>query len=183
MSHLTACSKNVQWEEEVPLNNGEVIWVKRSVKYELGGSAGNPFDISYLPNWTEKLEFFWNGKNYIYEGDAHLMLLAISPNQQAVLVARAADKGWHWKHNYKCTVPFYVQFVSAGDGKSWTWGSSIDRWLFDMPHNLMRERKKPAEMGKRFTTRQRNEEDEIGTLQDPSSGKIDPAHIVNTCFK
>ena len=31
---LVACSKTVQWEEEVPLNTGEVIWVKRSMPWE-----------------------------------------------------------------------------------------------------------------------------------------------------
>ena len=27
MLQLSACSKTVQWEEEVPLNTGEVFWV------------------------------------------------------------------------------------------------------------------------------------------------------------
>lgn len=35
MTALTACSKTVQWEEEVPLNTGDVIWVKREVVYKL----------------------------------------------------------------------------------------------------------------------------------------------------
>lgn len=34
MSLLSACSKTVKWEEEVPLNTGEVIWVKRVDSYE-----------------------------------------------------------------------------------------------------------------------------------------------------
>ncbi len=42
---LTACSKTVQWEEEVPLNTGETIWVKRTVVYSLQGESGNPMDI------------------------------------------------------------------------------------------------------------------------------------------
>jgi hypothetical protein len=31
---LSACSKTVTWEEEVPLNTGEVIWVERVDSYE-----------------------------------------------------------------------------------------------------------------------------------------------------
>ena len=31
MTALTACSKTVEWEEEVPLNTGETIVVKRTV--------------------------------------------------------------------------------------------------------------------------------------------------------
>jgi hypothetical protein len=45
---LTACSKTVQWEEEVPLNTGEVIWVKREVTYKYKGAGGNPLDMDYL---------------------------------------------------------------------------------------------------------------------------------------
>ena len=39
---LAGCSKTVQWEEEVPLNTGETIWVQRTVKYTYRGGAGNP---------------------------------------------------------------------------------------------------------------------------------------------
>jgi hypothetical protein len=31
---LSSCSKTVKWEEEVPLNTGEVIWVERVDSYE-----------------------------------------------------------------------------------------------------------------------------------------------------
>ncbi len=44
---LSACSKKVHWEEEVPLNTGEVIWVKRIVTYKFQGASGNPFDMAY----------------------------------------------------------------------------------------------------------------------------------------
>lgn len=46
---LSACSKTVQWEEEVPLNTGETIWVKRTVVYSAQGGAGNPLDMAYRP--------------------------------------------------------------------------------------------------------------------------------------
>jgi len=89
---LCACSKTVQWEEEVPLNNGETIWVKRTVVYVLKGGAGNPFDVDYRPKWDEKLEFTWNGNHYIYDGEARVFLLAISPQKQPMLIARPGDK-------------------------------------------------------------------------------------------
>ena len=38
---LSACSKAVSWEEEVPLNNGTTIWVKRTQEYSYqGGEIG-----------------------------------------------------------------------------------------------------------------------------------------------
>ena len=62
--HLAACSKTVQWEEEVPLNTGDVIWVKRTVTYKFKGSGDNPLDMSYQPDWTEEIAFEWQGKKY-----------------------------------------------------------------------------------------------------------------------
>jgi len=179
---LAACSKTVQWEEEVPLNTGETIWVKRTVHYTLKGGAGNPLDVAYRPDRQEQLEFKWSGTHYHFEGDARIILLAISPRKQPVLVAQANAGGWHWKHNYKCTVPFYVQFVPDTGGRNWSWPPSIEPWLYELPHNLMRSRNGPGEMSRRYTSQQRSQEDSTGSIQDPSSARIDPNHKVNTCF-
>lgn len=180
---LIACSKTVQWEEEVPLNTGETIWVTRSVDYTLQGGAGNPFDIAYRPEWVEKLQFEWGGKKYVYEGDARVILLAISPQKLPVLVAPAEHKDWHWTHHYKCIVPFYVQLVPDAKGKNWTWPPAIEPWLFGLSHNLMRQRLPPEQMVKRVTVQIRDKEDEGGSIQLPSQARIDPNHKVTTCFK
>ena len=96
---LSGCSKTVQWEEEVPLNTGETIWVVRTVTYSYQGDAGNPLDMAYRPDDTEIIEFAWDEKAYRYEGDARVILLAISAMKNPVLVARADDQSWDWKHN------------------------------------------------------------------------------------
>ena len=180
---LAACSKTVHWEEEVPLNTGETIWVKRTVEYSLKGAGGNPFDIGYRQDKTETLTFQWGGKNYVYKGDAALMLLAISPQRQPVLVAPAADKGWDLNHHYYCTTPHYVQFVPDATGREWTWPPKIEPWLYGIPHNLMRQRSKPGEMKMRYTAEQRNAQDEIGSQQGPSRAKIDPNHVEDGCIR
>lgn len=180
---LTACSKTVQWDEEVPLNTAETIWVKRSVNYTLQGDAGNPLDIAYRANWPEVLEFEWRGKKYRYEGDARIILLAISPQKLPVLVARAADGAWNAKHNYYCVTPFYVQLVPDAAGHNWTWPPAIEPWLYGVSYNLLRTREKPELMRQRYSANQRNEADEIGSVQAPSQAKIDPTHIVNDCIK
>ncbi len=171
---LSACSKSVVWDEEVPLNTGETIWVKRSVDYTVQGGAGNPFDIAYRPEWVERLQFEWGGKKYVYEGDAGVILLAISPQKLPVLVAPAANNGWRFKHPYKCTVPFYVQLVPDAKGKTWTWPPAIEPWLIDLPYNLMRSRNPPAEMAKRVTASMRDMTDQSGSVQNPSQARIDP---------
>lgn len=176
---LTACSKTVQWEEEVPLNTGEVIWVKRKVVYRLQGEGGNPMNVGYAPDYTETLTFKWSGKEYVYEGNADLMILAISPQKQPMLVAPAANKGWDWNHNYYCATPHYVQFVPDVSGREWTWPPEIEPWLYGLQSNLMRQRRKAEQMQKRYTVQQRSEQDAISSMQDPTSAKIDPKFIVN----
>lgn len=180
---LGACSRTVQWEEEVPLNTGETIWVKKTVNYTLRGGAGNPFDIAYRPDWVEKLSFEWSGKKYVYEGDARVILLAISPQKQPVLVAPAADSSWQWKHDYKCTMPFYVQLVPDSANNTWTWPPAIEPWLFGLSHNLMRTRNPPSQMPARVTALIRNSEDKAGSMQTPSQAKIDPTYKTDSCIK
>lgn len=130
---LTACSKTVTWEEEVSLNTGEVIWVERTATYKLQGASGNPLDIAYRPDWTETLEFKWKGKTYSYTSDAGIMLLAMSPTTEfPVLVARADLKNWDKNNSYRCTTPFYVQFIPDETGRKWSWPPTIESWLYEI---------------------------------------------------
>ena len=74
---LSACSRTVQWEEEVPLNTGETIWVKRSGTYSFGSESGNPLRFGYNPDWRSTIEFTYKGKKYSHTDAAGLILLAI----------------------------------------------------------------------------------------------------------
>jgi hypothetical protein len=181
---ITACSKTVQWEEEVPLNVGETIWVKRTVEYKLKGASGNPFDMAYRPDWTEEIAFEWKGKKYSYVGEADLMLLAISPHtQRPVFVANAANRRWHHAHNYKCTTPFYVQFEPSTNGKDWSWPPSIEPWLFEMPYNLMANKSEADHMMKRYTISDRSDMDKTMAIQSPPDARIVPTFKAEQCFK
>lgn len=181
---LTACSRSVQWEEEVPLNTGETIWVKREVTYKLKGGGDNPLDLAYRPDWTEEISFEWHGKKYHYVGDALVILLAISPQpQQPVLVANASYKEWDRKHNYRCTTPLYVQFLPSTDGDEWSWPPNIEPWLFNMPYNLMVHRDKMAKMKSRYTSSDRAAMDRTMSIQSPDLARIDPTYNSNRCTK
>jgi len=181
---LSACSKTVQWEEEVPLNTGETIWVKREVAYKLKGGGDNPFDMAYRPDWTEEISFEWRGKKYRYVGDADLMVLAISPlTQRPVLVAHGANKQWSRQHNYRCTTPFYVQFVPSADGDEWSWPPSIEPWLFNMPRNLMAKRETMDKMKARYTSSDRAALDRTMSIGAPDLARIDPTYKFDQCFK
>jgi len=183
MGLLSACSRTVTWEEEVPLNTGEVIWVERTVTYKLKGAGGNPLDMAYRPDWTEELAFEWKGRKYKYVGDAHIMLIAISPkDQQPILVAKADSRDWDWQNNYRCTTPFYVQFVPSASGREWSWPPSIEPWLFGMSRNLMAKRNALGEMKERYTTNDRVEMDKTMTIQSPSNARIAPGYQSDQCF-
>lgn len=179
--HLTGCSKTVQWEEEVPLNTGETIWVKRTVKYTYQGGAGNPLDMAYRPERNQTIEFAWNGKNYRYEGDARISLLAISPQKRPVLAAKAADNAWADVHNYRCTIPFYVQIIPDDAGRVWSWPPHIENWLYNLPTNLLRARHPPEQMKKRYAAIDVQQENYPGSENTPSQQKIDPAYTGDSC--
>jgi hypothetical protein len=175
-TQLTACSKTVVWEEEVPLNTGEVIWVKRTVEYSYQGGGGNPLDMAYRPDWPELTEFTWDGKKYAYKGDAVIFVLAISPRRLPVLVARAGDGAWDAKNDYRCAVPHYVQFIPDKTGKTWTWPPAIEPWLYHLPANLLRGREAAEKMSPTYTAAHRHKLDGPTGLQFPSTGKIDPSY-------
>lgn len=114
------------------------------------------------------------------------MLLAISPTtQRPVLVAKAANKQWSRQNNYRCTTPFYVQFVPSSDGREWSWPPSIEPWLYNMPRNLMAKREGFAKMNAqaRYTTNDRVALDTTMAIQNPSNARIDPSYKFDSCFK
>lgn len=179
---LAACSKTVQWEEEVPLNTGETIWVKRTVNYSVQGGAGNPLDMTYRPRrGGENIEFEWQKKSYAFNLDAGVMLLAISPEGQPVLVAEADAGSWDAVNNYRCTIPFYVQFAPDATGIKWTWPSKIEPWLYDLESNFLFAIPTPDIGNRRYTVEQRKAANYLGLVQRPSRQKVDPTYTGDQC--
>ena len=131
---LTACTRGVQWEEEVLLNTGETIVVQRSGTYTYQAEPGG-LRPGWDPDWRSTIEFTYKGRRYSYTGDAFIQLLAIGPDMSPTLVADA--RGWGNKNNYPCVTPYYVQFNPDHTGKNWSWRPRIDPWLHNLPTNLM----------------------------------------------
>ena len=135
---LSACSRTVTWEEEVPLNTGETIWIERSMPWEVRGSQGNPYDLGMRPTRLQTIRFKYRSKEYVYVGRAGITWIAVSPStKEPVLVAPASSFGWDSEHSYLCTVPHYVQLVPDATGKQWTWPEHVEPWLFGLPANVM----------------------------------------------
>lgn len=178
---LSACSKTVHWDEEVLLNTGETIWVKRTVVYTKQGGAGNPFDTAYRKEKDEAIEFTWNGRSYYYKGEAVVMVLAISPKKQPVLVARAEDNAWDARYNYACTYPFYVQLMPDATGRAWVWPTAIEPWLYNLSTNLFQDFGKPDGILPRYTVQQKKFQPYLADPRLLSSHKIDPAFTGDLC--
>lgn len=181
---LAACSKTVQWEEEVPLNTGDVIWVKRYVTYKLKGAGGNPLDMAYRPDWTQTLEFTWHGKKYSYTGDAVIMLVTISPStKNPVLVAIKGTQNWIRARDFPCVKPFYEQLVINESKWEWQLLPKPEPWLFNLPRNLMAHRGNLHEMQERYTSNDRQLKDQTMTIQNPAMARIDPNYQPEICAK
>ena len=185
ISALTACSKTVQWEEEVLLNTGETIVVKRSLPWELQGGTGNPADIALRPNVDQQIyAFSYRGKDYRYSGGADVRWIAISPTtKNPVLVARPESWAWTRRNVYACTVPFYLQLDPNAGQEKWTWPESIEPWLYNLPANVMAtiprlEDKKQ----KRYTMSEKHLRDATVRIQSPAAVKIDPLYEAESCY-
>lgn len=147
---LSYWSRTVEWEEEVPLNIGQTIWVKRMVKYTPQGDSGNPLKIAYGPQEITHLEFEWGNRKYRYRGDACLRVLAINSLDRPVLIAGAGCHGWASIHRYN-SCNGYVQLNPSDNGSNWTWPPNIEEWVYDLRTNLVSDFSYPDRLKKRLS--------------------------------
>ena len=183
MTVLTACTKNVQWEEEVLLNTGETIGVTKKVSYSIQGQPGNPADMGYLPDPVETISFKYGGQSYVYEGDASLLVLAISPQKLPVLLASAGSKGWDIRNNYKCVNPYYVMFVPDATGMQWTWPDKIKLWTYNLPTNLLNDRDHPSDVKKRYTITDKSKQEFFNDPRTIDTQKINSLKKSRNCIQ
>jgi hypothetical protein len=128
-SFLSACGqslKTVEWEEEVPLNTGEIIWVKRVDTYIRRSEPGNPLQMGW---WMDKraIEFDWQTKKYRFQTDTTeiLMLYVLDASKNIVVVAWTKD----------CSKRGYGEYHWI-DG-NWQLQSNVNLTLVGQPRNLM----------------------------------------------
>lgn len=121
---LVGCSKTVQWEEEVPLNTGEVIWVKRTDTYERAFD-NNPFKPIWALN-TRAYDFVWRSQKYGYRSKFRgPILLHVYSSENLVSLI---DSGWP-----NCSG--YGEF-QWHDG-IWQLQKNVNKAVIGRPRNLM----------------------------------------------
>jgi len=178
---LSACSRPIIWEENVQLNTGEVIVVKRQGHYVYRGAPGNPLDFGYHPEPDTTIRFVYKGRSYSYAGDANLLSLAIGPDGLPNLIVSATDYQWQWKHNYYCAKPSYVQLKPDRSGQSWHWPESIEPWLYNLPTNLSIGVVAPDMAGKTLSQRDREIHNASLYVAGDHYKRIDPAYQHPNC--
>jgi hypothetical protein len=129
MALLAGCSMSVQWEEEVPLNSGETIWVKRTDSYVRRSEPGNPLQMGWWIN-QRGYEFSWQGRQYAYQTDARASLGAL------LIHVLAAEKTLAIVDSTRrCAKPGYGEFRWA-EG-AWQLQKEMSPALIGRPRNLM----------------------------------------------
>ena len=181
---ISACSKTVQWEEEVLLNTGETIIVNKEVRYSIKGQPGNPADLGYVPDWVETISFKYGGRGYSFKGEASLIVLAISPNKLPVLIAPVTLGDWFYNNNYACVTPYYVQLNPDSTGKQWAWPVRIESWTYNLPANLLHQRDHPSLMQSHYSMADKAAQRYMHDPQLLDSQKINPLRkSPNGCYK
>ena len=170
---LAACSKSIQWEEEVPLNTGETIWVKRTDSYVRGGDAGNPLKIVW---WLEQrnYEFEWQGKRLSYLRRTRTIsgpigLYVVTPGKAISVVDSAAA----------CSKPGWVEYRWQQD--AWRLQDTFDPALVGLPRNLMAHfSADDGEIPQRVTSGFKRKEDTAQNRAAPLM-QIESQHIASAC--
>lgn len=174
---LMGCSKTVQWEEEVPLNTGEVIWVKRSKLWVYKGGFGNPFDMAMRPTGEQTIRFKYAGIDYSFTGRAQVGWIAIAPDKTPMLIGIPGAFSWHSDHAYYCVIPYYVQFIPDKSGTTWTWPEKIEPWLYNLPANIMASTPGMGEsLEARYTAKDRDQRDQNYRRENSYARVIDPLY-------
>jgi hypothetical protein len=137
MLSVAGCTRSIEWDEEVPLNTGETVWVHRSGSLRFGSAPGNPLDFGYQAEPKTRIAFTYRGRQYTYTSEVTLQVLAIAPDSTPNLVISASDYMWQFEHGYLCTRPSYVQLRPDVSGNQWTWPEHIEPWLYGLPTNLL----------------------------------------------
>jgi hypothetical protein len=170
----------VAWDEEVALNTGDVVIVRREQTYQRGSEPGNPLKPAWIAKTPGTMRFHWRGHDYTFNQHSVPTVLAISPEGQPVVLANASIGGWDQDNGFGCRTPFYVQFTPDPTGQNWTWPASIAPWAHGMAANLLVDIPRPEEGRRRYSAA------EVRTLNEGLASPrqyvaIDPAFAPAHC--
>jgi hypothetical protein len=166
---LAGCTRSVEWQEEVPLNTGETIWVERQGSYRFGSKSASPLEFGFNAERVKKLQFDYRGKRYAYATESSLQLLAISPDGIPHLVIMASAYEFE-----RCVRGSYVQLRPDEAGHGWLRKDhTVDSWLNGLPTNLLYPLPRVEE---REITGAERERRNANNYVRPEKRRIDPTY-------
>lgn len=125
-TQLVACGRTVTWEEDVALDSGTTLRVKRFDHYARTSQPGNPFEMGW---WIDRrsLEFRWRDRDYEFSTPTTeiLMIQEIGDPAHLVIVA--------W--TLQCNTRGYGEYRL--DGRTWRLQPSLDAALVGRRRNVM----------------------------------------------
>lgn len=128
---LCGCGRKleIQWEEEVPINESETVWVSRTDQFNSGGEPGNPFQQAWFLH-NRSYIFEWRGQKYEYSADVQSSpgIFLIHGDGKTSLVT-VVD------YNTKCKKAGFAQYNLKNE--KWAPQRNINSDLLGASRNLM----------------------------------------------
>jgi hypothetical protein len=174
---LSACGQSekiVRWDEEVLLNTGETIWVKRADIFVKGAEPGNPLQRTWKLD-RRAYEFTWQGQKYIYTTEVKL-----SPGALLIYVHDASKTISIVDFNRECIKPGYGEFRWVNG--NWQLQQNVAPALIGQVRNLMgsfdSEGEIPAQVNRAF-------KQQIDTAPNRSKKimQIDESNLATNCTR
>jgi hypothetical protein len=129
---LSGCSKRVEWKEEVPLNNGQTIWVQRSAVYERVLTGPLALQLGWRIG-EETIEFEWGQSTYRFVDAVSPTYLVIDFTSKPVLIAVINGRLFE---RYGCRTPFYIEWRPLQD-KGWKVSEKLNAAFEGVRANLL----------------------------------------------
>lgn len=121
---LTACSRTVTWEEEVPLSTESTTWVVRTDTYSRRTEPGNPFKAAWVIA-TRGVDLTLHERRYRFTAETADIFMVVDRGNTISIVA--------W--STACTKRGYAEYRWRRD--SWRRQPSMDPALIGQRRNLM----------------------------------------------
>ncbi|MHB1125173.1 MAG: hypothetical protein ACYC0T_20990 [Ramlibacter sp.] len=121
---LSACSRTVTWEEEVPLNTGERRWITRTDTYLRATEPGNPLKAAWSIE-KRAMTLLLHERRYTFEAETTDIFMVFDYGATVAVVAWSTE----------CDTRGYAEYRWAKEG--WQLQKSLNPLLIGLPRNLM----------------------------------------------
>jgi hypothetical protein len=160
---LSGCGKTIRWEEEVPLNTGEILVVERIAKFKRGSEPGNPLKAAWWPEGGS-IGFSLDGQRFVYEYSGRMNafgIFVVGSRQSPSIV----DYTGH-----KCAQPGLGEF--RWHSGQWELQRALSGELLGRPRNLIYAEADPDSAWPKRVTAEYREKADTQIFADQARGGV-----------